>query len=181
MLLLLLVAISTVHGFDYNAYLEDDTNFNDKDKGICTTYKYLTRGLRNYEEARVYCKHLWEEWGADLAVIDTEAKYDHVRRKMSKWVHLERCSPYEGFWVGLSDADTEGTYLWVNGEELSYNKWAPGQPNNKAKRKGEDCTEIQVHRKESKHLFYNDVKCSKKREFICSYDFPCDGKGNRLN
>jgi len=36
-------------------------------------------------------------------------------------------------WIGLSDQAREGNFVWVNGEQASYNDdslWYPGQPNN---------------------------------------------------
>ena len=34
------------------------------------------------------------------------------------------------FWIGLSDRQVEGEFRWVNGEPLSYQNFAPGEPNN---------------------------------------------------
>lgn len=35
----------------------------------------------------------------------------------------------EGFWIGLSDRATEGTFVWENGDTSAYRNWAPGEPN----------------------------------------------------
>jgi hypothetical protein len=33
-------------------------------------------------------------------------------------------------WIGLNDAQNEGTFAWVSGEIVGYTNWAPGEPNN---------------------------------------------------
>ena len=35
------------------------------------------------------------------------------------------------YWIGLSDAETEGQWQWSNGDPLSYTNWYPGEPNNR--------------------------------------------------
>ncbi|MGC3959365.1 MAG: C-type lectin domain-containing protein [Verrucomicrobiota bacterium] len=32
-------------------------------------------------------------------------------------------------WMGLNDADNNGSWLWSSGESVSYLNWAPGEPN----------------------------------------------------
>lgn len=32
-------------------------------------------------------------------------------------------------WMGLNDADGNGSWLWASGEPVSYSNWAPGEPN----------------------------------------------------
>lgn len=32
-------------------------------------------------------------------------------------------------WMGLNDADNNGSWLWASGEAVSYLNWAPGEPN----------------------------------------------------
>jgi gliding motility-associated-like protein len=43
-------------------------------------------------------------------------------------------SPYSpasyNFWLGLSDAQQEGTFVWLDGTSLAFTNWNPGEPNN---------------------------------------------------
>jgi lectin-like protein len=36
----------------------------------------------------------------------------------------------EPFWIGLTDQQVEGVFVWTDGEPLTYSNWAPGEPNN---------------------------------------------------
>jgi len=36
----------------------------------------------------------------------------------------------ENFWIGLTDADTEGGWRWVDGPRATYTNWADAEPNN---------------------------------------------------
>jgi hypothetical protein len=36
----------------------------------------------------------------------------------------------EGFWIGLTDAGSEGNFQWVSGAPLDYTEWWPGEPSN---------------------------------------------------
>ncbi|WP_165224033.1 lectin-like protein [Aquisphaera insulae] len=36
----------------------------------------------------------------------------------------------ERLWIGLYDAVSEGTFVWSNGDAVTYTNWAPGQPDN---------------------------------------------------
>ena len=33
------------------------------------------------------------------------------------------------YWIGFTDKDSEGTWQWVNGEEVTYTNWNSGEPN----------------------------------------------------
>ena len=67
----------------------------------------------------------------------------------------------ENIYLGLSDAITEGTFLWtVTGSVASYTNWYPGEPNDNEKR--EDCV----------LLSYNGGKWG---------DFPCDTNYDKMN
>ncbi|QDT67918.1 Lectin C-type domain protein [Planctomycetes bacterium MalM25] len=33
-------------------------------------------------------------------------------------------------WIGLNDAADDGTFVWSNGDPVTYTRWNPGEPNN---------------------------------------------------
>jgi len=46
----------------------------------------------------------------------------------------------ESYWIGLSDARTEGTFEWLDGSPVTFTKWNVGEPNDWGS--NEDCAEI---------------------------------------
>ncbi|XP_077982410.1 low affinity immunoglobulin epsilon Fc receptor-like [Glandiceps talaboti] len=77
-----------------------------------------------------------------------------------------------GFWIGLSDIDTEDTFRWLDGDRLGvcnmYSNWAPREPNNNLKRNpnGQDCVQL------SKRKWYrwDDEYCDfRPKGYVCEF------------
>ncbi|XP_035667178.1 uncharacterized protein LOC118409908 isoform X2 [Branchiostoma floridae] len=121
----------------------------------------LSTKKANFRRAKTIC----EQDGGRLAVLQDEETDLFIRKKI-------RRLPYErtlSYWIGLSDAQEEGTFVWTDGTELTasdYTHWRPGNPDNAVVGDGEDCVEI---RQELDYM-WNDVDCRKKRHFVCEKD-----------
>ncbi len=63
-----------------------------------------------------------EELSGHLATISDAAEKDFVKSLLASY-------PSGGF-IGLNDAATEGTFVWVTGEPRPYTNWSIGEPNN---------------------------------------------------
>ena len=65
-------------------------------------------------------------------------------------------------WIGLSDRDTEGTFVWADNQLNNFTYWAKNQPNNF---NNEDC----VHTLGARHSFmWNGVSCDTCHNYTCS-------------
>ncbi|XP_035671814.1 mucin-like protein [Branchiostoma floridae] len=110
------------------------------------------KNAQNYSGARQVC----QENGGDIYMWRSAAAVAALKRKL-KSDH----SP--SLWVGLSDEDLEGTFLWADGLALGGNDftdWSPNQPRNTAEK---DCV---VGRRV--HWYrWKVVPCSYRRAFIC--------------
>ncbi len=70
-----------------------------------------------WTEAKAYCESL----GGHLAVITSEEENALVTSML-----LSKSD----YWIGACDADEEGNWVWVTGEDWNYQNWYPGQPDN---------------------------------------------------
>lgn len=58
--------------------------------------------------------------GADLVVIDSLEEQEFLNMLMHKGQNV---------WIGLTDSLQEGTWMWVDGSNVTTKFWQPGQPN----------------------------------------------------
>lgn len=84
-------------------------------------YREPTVSVSSFWEAEAYCENL----GGHLAVITddelNQALYNYVFYSMG----------YKSAYFGLTDDDSEDNWYWVTGAQYSYEKWGPGQPDDK--------------------------------------------------
>jgi hypothetical protein len=67
---------------------------------------------------------LAEKHGAHLACINSQAERDFLLTVFGSQIGTS------GAWIGLSDEQVEGTFIWDDGSPVTYTSWAPGEPNN---------------------------------------------------
>jgi hypothetical protein len=63
-----------------------------------------------------------QENGWYLVAIGDKEENDFIRSTFA--------GPRGNVWIGLTDASTEGTFVWTDGEPVGYTFWAPNEPNN---------------------------------------------------
>jgi hypothetical protein len=135
-------------------------------------YKYYSTPS-SWQLAKFSC----ETMGSELASIQSKSE--------EKFLEKLATPPY---WIGLTDAQSEGHYLWTDGQTPTYTNWSPGEPNND-KQLGENCVEVQSPRTSKTHRVnidgkWNDESCDRLKPFVCkkvaaricpplpSYSFP---------
>ncbi len=139
------------------------------DEGTCSdctrstaggsTYLVCSATERSYSDAVIDCRSR----GYDLAVIESAAENAAVAAMASGMGDV---------WIGLSDADTEGTWVWVDGQvaeragtALMYVNWRPGEPGNGT---GDNCTELDP----ADSGYWNDVGCTGTKPTVCEVSPP---------
>ena len=65
--------------------------------------------------------------GGNLVTINNAAEND--------WVYATFGGTSRPLWIGLTDQASEGNFVWISGEPVSYSNWSPGEPNDN---QGED-------------------------------------------
>ncbi|KAJ8352921.1 hypothetical protein AAFF_G00136630 [Aldrovandia affinis] len=73
-----------------------------------STCYYFSTERKSWKDSRIDCL----KQGADLVIIESKEKQDFIFKDTR-----------EGYyWIGLSDSETEGTWLWVDGTPLQKDK-----------------------------------------------------------
>ena len=88
------------------------------------------------------------QWGGHLVTVADDGENDFVN---------SLCPG--SCWIGLSDSANEGNFVWINGEQVSYTKWASNEPNDFLW--NEDCTQLKSNGK------WNDANCDGTVAFVC--------------
>ncbi|MEQ2261477.1 hypothetical protein XENORESO_010908 [Xenotaenia resolanae] len=123
------------------------SSFKEKLATFCPSVYYISSTMKTWKESRRDCL----ERGADLVIINSKEEQELLRRFQNR------------IWIGLTDADIEGEWKWVDGTQLITSYWGFGEPNSFGG-KDEDCGEIQFFKEENN---WNDAPCNLKNYWIC--------------
>ena len=121
-------------------------------------------GCETWEEAEKFCENL----GGHLVVINSQEENDVV------W-SLVNADGGKSYFIGLSDAENEGVWKWVNGDPLDYQNWNYNEPN--AFNEFEDYAEFSfrveggVWNDSNFEIHYDDAVLG----FVCEWDEPVQG------
>lgn len=99
--------------------------------GSKTFSKHVTSGKMSWANARTFC----ESRGLRMATA-------RVAENQVDIEDLDLVKDDDSFWLGATDAASQGSFRWVTGELVSngYTNWQPGEPSNAV---GSDCLQIQ--------------------------------------
>lgn len=116
---------------------------------------YLLTSRTTWEGAQAQAEQL----GGNLVTINDAAEQTWLRNTFGL---------YQNFFIGLTDRDQEGTFTWVNGEDVTFTDWAPGEPNDYRGR--EDFAEMNFSNGR-----WNDVSRFAQRRGIIEIDLQPEG------
>ncbi|XP_028905597.1 C-type lectin domain family 4 member G-like [Ornithorhynchus anatinus] len=104
-----------------------------------------------WQEAKDHCI----EQGAHLVIINNQQEQNFLTQNDGK-----------GYWIGLTDMDTEGTHQWIDGTDLIFTYWNTGEPNDS--RGVEDCVMMLTTGR------WNDFRCTSDSDnWICEKKQIC--------
>ena len=119
----------------------------------------LITTTKTWSNAKSYCS---SNFGTGLATITSEEDNTEIY-DLTVAADLK-----EQAWLGGSDSDTEGTWVWDDGTgniDNLYSNWAPGEPNNSG---GQDCMKMYLIETDNPGK-WDDTDCSKTHRFVCNY------------
>lgn len=114
-------------------------------------------GAVSWADAQSACLRL----GLELATVHTAAENDEI-------TSLVNAGAGSSAWVGGSDQDEEGAWVWSDGSPFDYGTvfhevpWGPSEPNGNA---GESC--LQFYQSGT----WNDVRCTTELPVVCMRAF----------
>lgn len=97
-------------------------------------YRFYTAGIP-YALAERYCKEL----GGNLVKIESEEKNNVIAQKVKE---LNKT-----FYIGASDENEEGKFVWRDGSAVTYTNWSQNEPNNAADCGGENYVQMYANGK----------------------------------
>ncbi|KAM4688322.1 collectin-12 [Discoglossus pictus] len=111
---------------------------------------YFSTGKDIFDDAKLFC----EEKGAMLVVIESKEEQQFLKKQTSG---------NGSFWIGLTDAEEENVWKWLDGTLPTFKNWKAGQPDNWAHEQGpgEDCAGLIYSG------LWNDFHCEDFNNFIC--------------
>lgn len=127
----------------------------------CYFYSFTeSRIKKNWPESRTDCTSR----NSDLIVVDNQEEQKFVSVTIE---NMSAGSREDTFWLGLSDTETEGQWVWVNNViEVENRYWMDGEPNDHGHR-GEDCATT-AFSPTFPWKTRNDLNCQTQRRFwIC--------------
>ncbi|XP_049328636.1 C-type lectin domain family 4 member E-like [Astyanax mexicanus] len=111
---------------------------------------YISTEKKSWSDSRTDCRNKQ----ADLLIINSREEQEFINANFGK----------TEAWIGLTDAETEGVWKWVDGSALTTRFWAEGEPNNY---ENEDCAITSFQRAKSDILTWADYPCHHPVPWIC--------------
>ncbi|XP_026154649.1 ladderlectin-like [Mastacembelus armatus] len=116
--------------------------------GRCFTY--VPRAMA-WADAQKNCQTL----GANLASVRGAEEYGVIQKVISD------SKGTGAAWIGGSDAQQEGSWFWINGDNFKYTNWTPGEPNNQGG--AQNCIQMNF----AGQKLWDDLQCNAGLPSVC--------------
>ena len=100
---------------------------------------------KTWSDARTYCQNIY---GTDLAIIRSQNNQNEIESIQTE--------DNTNKWIGCTDSDSDGNWLWVDGSNVTYDNWGSGEPGNK------NCSQV------ISNGSWKDGSCANLKTFICN-------------
>ncbi|XP_047435900.1 ladderlectin-like [Mugil cephalus] len=94
--------------------------------------------------------------GGNLASVRDVFEYQAIQKLTSNGT-----SHYPDTWIGGSDGEEDGVWLWSDGTPFHYSNWYPGEPNNLSG--PQNCLIMNFGASKG----WDDEKCTVRRSSVC--------------
>nr|XP_058960676.1 uncharacterized protein LOC131787615 [Pocillopora verrucosa] len=108
-----------------------------------------------------------DSWGSSQGKCATQGANLPSIHSQEENVYVQSLHGGEHSWLGLTDINSEGKFVWSDGSTFKFKNWAKGQPNNYG---NEDCVHTLGFLK-NHHYEWNDVNCTDCHRFTCKKDY----------
>lgn len=106
----------------------------------------------NWEDAKEVC----EDQGAHLVIVNSDQEQGFLKNNING---------SNTYWLGLTDEETEGSWMWINGDTVSVSYWLAWQDN--ADPDPKDCGSMVPNGT------WVDDRCSHLHHWICERSWDC--------
>ncbi|XP_044026912.1 lactose-binding lectin l-2-like [Siniperca chuatsi] len=120
-------------------------------------YKYVATRM-TWADAELHCV----SDGANLVSIHSLKEENFVKSLIKNFDHAQGDT-----WIGLSDIQKEGGWMWSDGSAVNFVYWNVREPNNSGG--NEHCG----HTNFGTDLKWNDLPCSQTFAFVCASRTAC--------
>lgn len=142
--------------------LDTDLKCPERCHAVTDTICFCPFLLKHHEEAKSLC----ESVEMDLIKIDDEDENNAIGDlliSLGAGDLLEDWGEVGGHfgaaWIGLTDHDKEGVFIWPDGSEATYTAWATGQPDNLTEPDGEQCVVLGLTDEDTPRYVWHDWPC----------------------
>jgi len=107
------------------------------DEGTAGRYGYILESIAPLENSLfeiIEGNYTWHEAkldaeskGGKLAVLNTQDKINSAKAFI---IDMTTDNYIPKVWIGCTDEESEGEWLWIDGTSVTLNDWRPGQPDN---------------------------------------------------